>query len=161
MFFTLLADTILMIVGARLLGVYVFCFAQMFHTLRLSKAPNTALMGYFVMLFLVFASGTLWGIPSLYVMSFAYAATLITNLRLAWRWYKAAPTNIYAASCFFGFVLFLCCDVNVALAYLSQTGGIPSFIAPISSFLVFVFYYPSLILISNSSNLAAPVKIPA
>ncbi|MDR0397802.1 MAG: hypothetical protein LBH36_01295 [Candidatus Nomurabacteria bacterium] len=156
MFLTLLADTVLMLVGAQIIGVYIFCFAQMFHTLRLSKAPNVALRGYFVMLFFVFACGTLWGFPALYVMSFTYAATLITNLILAWRWYKAEPTNIYAVSSLLGFILFICCDINVALAYISQTGGIPAFIAPICNFLVFVFYYPSQVLISNSSTITKP-----
>lgn len=159
MFLTFLADTILMLVGARLIGVYVFCFAQMFHTLRLSRAPSAALMGYFVMLFIVFASGILWGIPALYVVSFSYAATLLTNLRLSWRWYRSDRMNPCAINCLAGFLLFICCDINVALSYLSLTGGIPAFIAPISSFLVFVFYYPSQILISNSSNLASPMKI--
>jgi hypothetical protein len=160
MLMTFLADTILMVIGAKLIGVYVFCFAQMFHTLRLSRIPNVALRVYFAILFLVFVSGTLWGIPSLYVICFVYACTLITNLLLSWRWYKTDASNIRAACCFFGFILFLCCDINVGLSYLSFTGGIHSAIAPISSFLVFIFYYPSQILLSNSSNMVKPVKLP-
>jgi hypothetical protein len=43
------------------------------------------------------------------------------------------------------------CDINVAMSYLSVTGVIPFFIARFANFFAWLFYYPSQVLISNSS----------
>ena len=51
-----------------------------------------------------------------------------------------------------GFIAFLCCDICVALRFLALDGALPATIIPTVAFLVWVFYYPSQVLIANSST---------
>jgi hypothetical protein len=135
-------------VRADILGVYTFIFAQFFHTSRLAKTSPRFLLIYFFMVFLIFCFGIIQGIDPIYVTSFIYATGLITNLILSHKWYKMSPDNLHARAAAYGFLLFVACDISVATSYLT--------IGPIHvivSFLVWIFYYPSQILISNSSTL--------
>jgi hypothetical protein len=145
---TLLSDTILMWVHAEILGVYTFIFAQFFHTSRLAKTSQHFLLLYFFIVFLIFCFGLIQGIDPIYVTSFIYATGLITNLILSHQWYKKSPNNPPARAAAYGFLLFLACDISVATSYLT-IGPVHTVV----SFLVWIFYYPSQILISNSSTI--------
>ena len=52
---------------------------------------------------------------------------------------------------FSGFILFLCCDICVALSYLSHENMLPVWMYGLMNYLDWAFYYPAQVLISNSS----------
>jgi len=150
---TLLADALLMLMGALVLGLFVFCFVQFFHTMRLTKIDSRFIVTYGLAVFVVFAAGLLLGMKALYVLAVIYAAGLLFNLRLAWQWRKKEPDSIRASCCWWGFLLFVLCDICVGLWYLGTIGEVSPPVMSIAGVLVFMFYYPSQVLISNSSNL--------
>ncbi len=164
--FTLLADTILTFDQINIFGVLAFCFAQYFHLARFARVKPKFFVGWtlFVVLLLIF--GWLNSIPDMYVLAFIYGTSLIGNIILTHRWWKKAnserSTNreIVASTCaFFGFILFFACDINVAISYLSVTKVLPLFLARYANFFAWLFYYPSQVLISNSSvKVRKPVK---
>ena len=149
--FTLLADTILMWIHAETIGVYVFCFAQFFHTARLGNTRPKFLMGYFITIFVIFCFGLTQGYNPVYTISFIYALAIVTNLVIARRLFRSDPTNIRFRLAFIGFILFLCCDTCVAVSYLANVDVLPKVIFPFVNYFVWVFYYPSQVLLSNSS----------
>jgi hypothetical protein len=159
LFFTLLADTILVWTPHQTPGVFVFCFAQFFHVARLAKTHPKTLAGFFFLVFLIFIAGVSQGIHPIYVIAFIYAVTLILNIILATSWWRRDRTNFHARSAFYGFLLFLACDISVGLRFLALDNVLPAVILPVASYLVWLFYYPSQILLSNSSNLT-PAKNP-
>ena len=60
--------------------------------------------------------------------------------------------ELIASSCAFsGFILFLCCDICVALSYLSHENMLPVWMYGLMNYLDWAFYYPAQVLISNSS----------
>lgn len=61
--------------------------------------------------------------------------------------------TVASSSAVLGFILFFCCDFNVALSYLAVTGVLPIKVAVFANFFAWFFYYPSQVLISNSSVL--------
>ena len=67
--------------------------------------------------------------------------------------------EIVASTCaFYGFVLFACCDLNVAISFLSTQGIIPLWAYVPANFFAWFFYYPSQVLISNSSVIIGKTK---
>jgi hypothetical protein len=164
--FTLLADTILTFDQVSVFGVLAFCFAQYFHIARFAKVKPKFFVGWtlFVILFLMF--GWFHNIPDMYVLALVYGSSLIGNIALTHRWWKrvqkskdSTDREIVASTCaFFGFILFLMCDTNVAISYLSVTNVLPIFIARYANFFAWLFYYPSQVLISNSSVIDKKIK---
>lgn len=150
---TLLSDTILMFLDAKTFGVFTFCFAQLFHALRLSGTPSRYILTYFVAVFMIFTFGVLQDIPPLYVLAFIYASNFVINIYLSWKWHRQEPSNLNASCCFWGMLLFIMCDICVGVGYLGSQGVVPAAIASLVSFFIFIFYYPSQVLLSNSSNL--------
>ncbi|MCL1839462.1 lysoplasmalogenase [Candidatus Saccharibacteria bacterium] len=155
--FTLLADTILVWTPYYIPGVYAFVFAQFFHMARFTKPHPKTLIGFFLIVFVIFAAGVTQGIDPIYVIAFIYASTLLLNVGLAISWYRQDKQNFHARCACYGFILFLACDLSVAMQYLSSDHVIPAVIFPVVSYLVWLFYYPSQVLISNSSNVK-PIK---
>lgn len=157
--FTLLADTILTIDQVSVFGVLAFCFAQYFHIARFAKIKPKVFIGWSLFLVFFLAFGWLNQIKDMYILAFIYGSSLFCNITLTHRWWKKTKNNkkssdreIVASSCaFWGFILFLICDLNVATSYLSVTGFIPIVIARYANFFAWLFYYPSQVLISNSS----------
>lgn len=157
---TLLADTILIVLNAKVAGVFVFCFAQFFHTIRLSRKIDKNLLPYFLLIFGLFIFCLLQSIPTIYMISFIYASSLVMNVFLAYRWYIEDSDNLRASHAFCGMVLFLLCDMCVAISFVGATQGLlPPFIVSITNVLIFIFYYPSQILICNSSTEKIYAKI--
>ena len=164
--FTLLADTILTFDQVSVFGVLAFCFAQYFHIARFAKIKPQAFISwtFFILILLVF--GWYNRIPDMYILAFVYAISLSANIILTRRWFKKTKNNnkssdreIVASTCaMYGFILFAMCDTNVALSYLSVTGTLPFFIARYANFFAWLFYYPSQVLISNSSVITDKAK---
>jgi hypothetical protein len=140
---TLLADTLLFWTNQLAWGVFVFCFAQMFHTFRLTKVKPIFLLGYGLAMLAVFVWLITNSIAAIYALAFIYGSILILNVFLAWK---------YRWVTFVGFLFFLACDINVALHFLSENGEASPGIAPIASFLVIIFYMPSQILLVNGKD---------
>ena len=66
--------------------------------------------------------------------------------------------ELIASSCAFsGFILFLCCDICVALSYLSHENILPVWMYGLMNYLDWAFYYPAQVLISNSSAITDQV----
>ena len=146
--FTLLADTILIWLNAKPLGVYAFVFAQFFHTARLAKTTPKFFQHYLIGAFIVFSFATFAGLQPIYAIALIYGATLLTNLLLSVKWYRSSPKIPAAACAALGFLLFLFCDILVASEFMLS--AIPTRLG--LSFFVWLFYYPSQVLISNSST---------
>lgn len=151
--FTLLADTILVFDNTSTLGVFVFCIAQFFHLARLNSFyfnPKIFVL-YLVIIILFGAFGMIWQMDLRYPLAGVYLITLIYNLIEAKIWnYTAKSTPSICA--LVGFTLFLCCDINVGISYFSSIGTLPAALFAPANYFAWVFYYPSQVLISNSSK---------
>jgi len=152
LFLTFLADTILVWTPWEIAGVYVFSFAQLMHILRLSKAKPEIIGVFSAMLGLFSALAIAAGLNPLYAICTVYALELLCNLALANRRYRQNPKNFRSRCALYGFTAFVACDLCVALRHLSLDGILPAQILPLVAFLVWVFYYPSQVLIANSST---------
>lgn len=151
--FTFLADTILVWTPFALAGVYVFCFAQFMHLIRLTKLPHISLSIYAGGLSLFFALCIANGLEPIYAAATAYGLQLICNLVMSVKNWRANSKHFRTRCAFYGFIAFLCCDICVAIRFVALNGTIPATLIPTVSFLVWVFYYPSQVLIANSSTM--------
>ena len=157
LFFTLLADTILVVDSTSIVGVFVFCLAQFFHMSRLSKIQPINLLLYLALIAILYLFSLHQHIPPIFAICFVYAGSLITNLVFAYRWHKKTP-SVQSNCAFFGFLLFLACDTCVAGSYLSHIHFVPYFVYAPANYFAWFFYYPSQLLIANSSKLAVKKK---
>ncbi|MBR3323313.1 hypothetical protein IKG16_00270 [Candidatus Saccharibacteria bacterium] len=151
--FTLLADTILVFDHTATLGVFVFCIAQFFHLARLNSFHFNpkAFIVYLIIIGLVVIFGLFEHLDPRYPLAGVYLCTLIYNVIESIIWNKSEKSTP-ALCALIGFSLFLCCDINVGISYFSSIGDLPiSFFAP-ANYLAWAFYYPSQVLISNSSK---------
>ena len=101
-------------------------------------------------------------IPLIYGAAFTYANTLFLNLLLARQWLKRnVPEFRRAAICnFIGFIFFICCDLTVLVSFFSRTHFLPSFLYAPANFICWLFYFPSQILLTNSSVLTTSYYAP-
>ena len=150
--FTFLADTILVWTPYTIAGVYVFCFAQFMHLTRLTKLPYISLCIYAGGLSLFFALAIANGLDPIYAIATVYGIQLICNVVMSVKLWRANSKHFRTRCTFYGFIAFLCCDICVALRFLALDGALPAEIIPTVAFLVWVFYYPSQVLIANSST---------
>lgn len=157
LFFTLLADTILVLDSTSIIGVFVFCLAQFFHMTRLSKIRPVNLLLYLALIAILYLFSIVQNIPPIFAICFIYAGSLIANIVFSYRWRKKSR-SVYSNCGFFGFLLFLACDTCVAISYLSYTHAIPYFLYAPANYFAWFFYYPSQLLIANSSKLALKKK---
>lgn len=173
--FTFLSDTILIFDNVSIAGILTFCFAQYFHIARFANIKPKAFFAWTLFLVLILMFGNEHGIPDIYVLGFIYASNLLGNLILSRRWWIFAKQNYFlgndsndrkrrevvASTCaFFGFFLFVCCDLNVVLSFFSRNGFIPQFFYVPANFLAWFFYYPSQVLIANSSMFGKRKQVP-
>ena len=150
--FTLAADTLLAIDNVSVIGVAVFCFAQFFHFCRLHRTNPYFLPVYFAVVATAFTLSLILGADPMFAVAAVYGLTLLSNVGLAAYWYHKKPT-VYSTCAFYGFILFLCCDLCVGVSYLSNTAFLPSVLHPFADYFAWAFYYPSQVLLSNSSKL--------
>lgn len=151
--FTFLADTILVWTPYTLAGVYVFSFAQFMHLTRLTKLSQSALGIYALALSIFFALTITQGLSPIIAAATIYGLELICNIVMSAKRYRNGNKHFRARCALYGFICFFCCDLCVALRFLSINQILPAAIIPLTSFLVWVFYYPSQIMIANSSTM--------
>lgn len=147
--FTLSADIFLAINHISIAGVLVFCFAQFCHFMRLKKPPLSFCVGFYVCLIVLFALSLIFRLDPIYLLAAVYGVLIIYNLILSKNWLKKSR-SISSKNAFYGFSLFLCCDILVAFSFLSGIGVLATFIQPIANYFSWFFYLPSQILIANS-----------
>jgi len=151
--FTFLADTILVWTPFAVAGVYVFCFAQFMHLTRLTKLPQISLSIYAGGLSLFFALSIANGLEPIYAIATVYGIELICNVVMSLKNWRINSKHFRTRCAFYGFIAFFCCDLCVGLRYVAMDGALPAYLIPTVSFLVWVFYYPSQVLIANSSTM--------
>ena len=150
LFFTVIADTILVWTHYVTVGVIIFCLAQFFHAKRIH---NLHFRWFFLFSLFIVASLAMCHFAHLvpiYTIATIYAFMLLFNLVSAITYSRK---NSDSASFYlkYGFIAFICCDFCVALRYVILDGFLPEFLLPATAFLVWVFYLPSQALLSHSS----------
>ena len=149
--FTFLADTILVWTNHYTIGVFVFCFAQYMHFIRLATISRKSLIVFSIILSALVIINGLDGKPIVYPLAVIYGFLLICNYIMARQRYKEESGNFKHRCARYGFLAFICCDICVALRFLMLTGTFRPFLVPLISYLVWFFYYPSQVLLANSS----------
>ena len=150
--FTFLADTILVWTRYEIMGVFCFCIAQTAHLIRLNRryAANIKLLVLILSAILLLA--LILKSPPIYAISCVYIILLVTNFILAIKDCHKNKANVHSRYGFYGFQLFICCDICVALRHLMMDGLLGNAMLPLINYLIWVFYYPSQVLIANSSD---------
>lgn len=151
--FTFLADTILVWTPFMLAGVYIFSFAQFMHLIRLTKLAPSSLGIFAAAISLFFALNIANGMQPIIAIGSIYGLELICNIVISVKNYRSNKKRFQNRCALYGFICFFCCDLNVALRFLALSNVIAASIIPLTSFLVWVFYYPSQVLIANSSTM--------
>lgn len=153
---TFLADIILALNNTAEIGVICFLVAQVIHTIRLNgKQLKTPIIVFSSLAFiLILANFFLQIVPNMYIICTFYVTALVSNLIISWRWHVTEPDNLHATFALFGFLLFLCCDICTGVSYLALSAAFPAFLYTPANFFAWFFYYPSQILVSNSSKCA-------
>lgn len=153
LFITFCADIVLALNNTAEVGVIIFFIAQILHSLRLSDRKFHHQI--FVFTFIAFIATLIsffLPLPIMYTLCFFYVAALITNILISWRWFVASPQDPRSAFSLTGFLLFLCCDICIGASYLAFNSALPFFLYAPANFFAWFFYYPSQVLISNSSK---------
>lgn len=152
---TSVADVLLAINNTAETGIFVFLIAQVLHLIRLDggKRARTPLI-IFCVIGILALLGNLYfrDIQTIYIICGFYLATILMNIYFSYQWYAHSQTSPQAFMSLFGFVLFLCCDTCTAISYLSLNHMFAPFFYTPANYLAWIFYYPSQILISNSSK---------
>ena len=153
LFFTLCADTCLLILNYFKLGIFFFCIVQILYIIRhkLLYHLDIRIDNLFIYIILLIILSLILNIilpetvdSQLYKIAIIYAILLTTSLLVALR-----CKGLIAC----GLILFFLCDINVALSYLIHSYSIYIFDIPlrfITSFLVWIFYFPSQLLLALS-----------
>jgi len=152
LFFTFLADTILVWTKWEVFGVFCFCFAQFMHLIRHGLAQPKYIGIFTLLITLFFIYATTQNIPAIYAITVVYALMLVTNLVLSINRFLKNKSDVHARYGMYGFIAFIACDICVGLRHLILDGALPTTALPLIAYLVWVFYYPSQIFIANSSN---------
>ena len=142
MAFTVGADYFLVIENWHLSGVLVFCGAHICYISRVLK-PSHKLNIFRVLV--IIAAIWLFRRESLTVLAGLYATLFITNIVLHAKFCKINKPLVLM-----GLVLFLLCDINVALFNLPRHFDI-SFTFAWAFPLIWIFYLPSQLLLSVSA----------
>ncbi|MBC8059566.1 MAG: hypothetical protein H7Y18_02765 [Clostridiaceae bacterium] len=159
LFLTCLADLCLILFNCLPHGIALFCLVQITYSLRY-KGTHTILMlkGFalaFTCIFSIYLiiCFTLINLDILFVFGLFYAICLITSVISALK-SKYQKPNKYMVT--FGMMLFLLCDINVALRNVTSLISLPDSFTTItyqlSSSLIFVFYLPSQLLLALSGT---------
>lgn len=164
---TCIADVILAIDNTLVLGVVCFLFAQITHLIRLGGQEfHRPIIIFAIFAAIAIISDMIFDYaPLMYVVCFFYIIAIITNIAVSWRWYREEAEKEHTTSggvhrtriaffTFLGFAFFLCCDSCTGVSYLSLTGVFSMAFYHPANFLAWAFYYPSQILLANSSKCA-------
>lgn len=162
--FTLIADILLAIgttttiiffgnFGVMELGVIVFFCAQITHFYRLTNTKPFIILSIIAAFLLSTIATVLLNLcPPIIVICVFYITMLITNIVVSARWVRREPDNLVAKFALIGFIFFISCDICTGVSYLSTNGTLSTFLIAPANYLAWFFYYPSQILLSNSSK---------
>lgn len=153
LFFTLCADTCLLIVNHYSLGIVFFIIVQTIYIVRHSIIGKINIKLLLIPVAIIFISPVFISIVSMYLpkidatliqLGIIYGTVLITGLLVA----QKCPKIISYAM-----ILFFLCDINVALSYVLYF--YPIYVLNISmdcitNFLIWTFYFPSQLLLTLS-----------
>ncbi len=157
MFITFIADGLLAFSDNLFYGVFAFFIAQLLHFYRITgKYKIVMYYGLIALIFIFFGKLEIMNntIEPMFILCGFYAVAIIANIIASYSWKQTNPKSPHATFAFYGFILFLACDTCVALSYLSTTGILPADLTIFLNFAAWFFYYPSQILVSNSSKCA-------
>ncbi len=156
---TFVADLFLAVNNTSLFGVFTFAMAQFVHFSRLKSINKKIFTIIGILITIFFIAIAAFGAYSVVLMGAVYGFFLISNIILAHEWYKKArgKQKNSAFCAFAGFVLFACCDLCVAGSFFSGLHALPFIFKRLFDFFAWFFYYPSQVLISNSSKLTKKV----
>lgn len=154
---TLIADIILATDNIAIIGLLFFLTTQFIHLVRLTKPQNKKLqikITLFITFSIVLITLSLITniVQPIFVIAALYLLALCTNIYISWRWKRQERHNFHAFSAFWGFVLFLACDLCVGVSYLSLIHFFTDFFYQPANFLAWVFYCPAQIFLSNSTK---------
>lgn len=156
---TFIADLLLAVNNTSLFGVFTFALAQFIHFSRLARLKTRSICIIGVLITIFFVATAAFGSYSIILMGSVYAFFLINNLILSYKWYKSArgakknPAFCAAA----GFLFFALCDLCVAGSFFSSLHALPFIFKRLFDYFAWAFYYPSQVLISNSSKITKKV----
>lgn len=151
---TFVADIILAINNTAEIGILFFLVAQILHNMRLEgKNYLTQIISFVALAMVALIVNLIWQIiPMLYLICGFYIVAICTNIYVSWRWWRQDRQNLHAFCAWLGFLLFLCCDACTGISYLSLNRLFPALLYAPANFFAWFFYYPSQILVSNSSK---------
>ncbi len=158
LFLTFLADTILVWTNWEVFGVTIFSFAQFMHISRQADKPPKAILGFSIVLILLYTFARIAGFSSIYAIGMIYATELIINVGLSVQRYNKHKRQLSARCGFYGFLCFIACDTCVGIRHLALDGVFTPKVLALASFLVWFFYFPSQILLANSSTLPSKLQ---
>lgn len=155
LFATSIADVFLAINHTGETGIFIFLIAQVIHLVRLDgeKRARTPVI-IFCIIGIISLLGNLYfhNIQIIYVIVSFYVATILMNIYFSYRWYIHSQRNPRAFMSLIGFALFFCCDICTAISFLSLNHILMPYFHSPANYFAWFFYYPSQILISNSSK---------
>lgn len=152
LFLTFLADTILVWTNRYTLGVFIFCFAQYMHFLRITKMSRKTILIFSIIISCLVIINGINKQQIIYPLAVIYGLLLIGNYITARQRYKEKPGDFKNRCARYGFLAFICCDISVALRFMMLTGTLNPTALPLLSYFVWFFYYPSQVLLANSST---------
>lgn len=156
LFTTCAADVTLAINNTLVFGVELFLVAQIIHLARQEwpRLEQPIVLASLLAALAIILDCLFPIISPMYLVCFFYVIALIGNLLAAWRWCTLEPANRRALCAFAGFTLFLCCDICTGASYLSLNLILPAALYAPANFFAWFFYYPSQVLLSNSTKLS-------
>jgi len=157
-FVTIFADLFFIIFDYYILGIILFCLVQIIYYIRYKGDRNYKFTLIIIRFFIIFSlimviyitlNLFIIQIDFLFAIAFFYSICLLGSTIEA---IKAFRNNLYPYLnkhiILWGMILFLLCDINVAITYLTREHFTK--LCNISSLLIWVFYLPSQVLLSIS-----------
>ena len=149
LFFTLFADTCLIWLGNWEAGVASFVLVQICYFYRLNKGRTKTILVNVILFGIIhfIVNISIVEVPMVLILAEFYGVCLVRN---TWDVFFVSQNRMFRV----GLVLFLLCDVCVALRNLSMfvpvTNGMVELAVSVASVLIWVFYLPSQVAIALS-----------
>ena len=149
LFFTLCADTCLLILNNFFIGIFFFCIVQFLYIIRHSKSLNITKVIISLCLIILLPAFILKLFPldmdkRLLTISTIYLILLVNSLLVAVKFNQIVALAM---------TLFFFCDINVGISHILSIYPVYLWNIPLSfltSFLVWIFYFPSQLLLALS-----------
>jgi len=143
LFFTIGADIFLLFTNYHVIGIAFFITVQCVYLIRYNKSVLQFSILYFIIAILIF---TFTNISILYIFSGLYAVLILSTL---WATFKTSLSRYQLLLVRVGMILFILCDIHVALFNVLLRYS-PYF--NIASVAMWLFYLPSQFLIALSAR---------